>query len=123
MCAWLFVASPKHKKNHRNAKKVSGGVGFLLKSTLYSTYDITVTETEGILWISLSSWVARVCPVNGVDSRSVPGHSLLTLTVNMQHDIRTSVPHNTNSSSEFQTFYVHDIPDSFITPFFIFSYW
>ena len=117
--SWLA----ENRKTHSNAKKVSGGVWFLVKSTLYSTYDIMVTESsyEGILWISLSSWVARVCPVNGVDSRSVQGHSLLTLTVNMQNDIHTSVPHNTNSSLEFQTFYVHDIPDSFMTPFFIFA--
>ena len=44
------------KHIHIRAKKESGGVGFLVKQSIYESYDISIidNEHEGILWLKFS---------------------------------------------------------------------
>ena len=41
------------KQIHIRTKKGSGGIGFLIKQSLYEEYDVSIidSETEGILWL------------------------------------------------------------------------
>ena len=53
----MYVWCGQNRKQiHIRVKKGSGGVGFLIKQSLYDEYDISIIddEHEGILWLKFS---------------------------------------------------------------------
>ena len=52
-----YVWFGQNRKKHIKAKKGSGGIGFLIKRNLLSSYNVEVvdSDTEGILWLCFNS--------------------------------------------------------------------